>query len=237
MREAVSAAALLLAAWLCVGQPVSGLLRSRRPAPLLRRYRAAVVRQWGLAGAALLITLVGVGAPPHALGLVPDWRFERYYLPAVVRGVAVGALVVVLLRLDRRRRPGRSVLDRLLRPMAGLLPATRTERRAFALVAVTAGVTEELLYRAWLPWFLVLAAPVGGYGGAALVASVAFGLGHAYQGALAVLLTGTAGFLLAQLYLSTGSLLLPVALHVLVDLRVLLLLPRQRDAVAARSAT
>ncbi len=232
----MSAVALLLAAWLCVGQPVSGLLRNRRPAPLLRRYRAAVLRQWGLAATAALITLVGVGAPAHALGLVPDWRFERYYLPAVVQGVAVGAIAVVLLRLDRRRRPGRSLLDRLLRPMSGLLPTTRAERRAFAVVAVTAGVTEELLYRAWLPWLLVLAAPVGGYGGAALVASVAFGLGHAYQGAWAVLLTGTAGFLLAQLYLSTGSLLLPVVLHVLVDLRLLLLLPRPRPATASSAA-
>ena len=234
MREVVSAVALLLALWLCVGQPVSSALRGRRASPLVQRYRAAVVRQWALASVAVLVTLVGVQAPPNALGLVPDWRLERLYLGEVLQGIGAGALVVVLLRLDRRRRPGSSVLDALLRPMADLLPTTRAERRSFALLAVTAGVTEELLYRAWLPWFLVLAAPVGGYGGAALVASVAFGLGHAYQGVRGVLLAGAAGFLLAQLYLSTGSLLLPVLLHVLVDLRVLLLLPRAGPVPVAR---
>lgn len=237
LRDLVSAVALVLALWLCVGQPVSGVLRSRRRVPLLVRYRDTAARQWALAGVAALVTLVGVGAPPEALGLVPRWERELRYLPSVLQGVGVGALAVVALRWDRRRRPGRSLLERLLRPMAGLLPGSRRERWAFAGVAVTAGLTEELLYRGWLTWFLVLAAPVGGYGGALVASSVAFGLGHAYQGPVAALLAGLAGLGLALLAFSTGSLLLPVALHVLVDLRVLLLLPRAgllRPAGAAR---
>lgn len=231
-REAVSAAALLLALWLVAGQPVAGVLRRRQPVPLLVRYRRGLVRQWGLTAGAALITLVGVGAPPDALGLVPDWRLERHYWPAVAQGVAVGLLVVVLLRWDRGRRPGRSFLEGMLRPLAHLLPVTPRERWAFAAVAVTAGITEELLYRGWLPWFLLLAAPVGGYGGALLASSVAFGLAHAYQGVRGVLLTGLAGYGLAALAFSTGSILLPVVLHALVDLRVLLLLPRPAPATA-----
>ena len=219
---------------------MSGLLRARRDVPLLRRYRDSVVRQWSLTVVALLVTLVGVGAPPEALGLAPRWERELYYLPGVLKGVAVGAVAVVGLRWDRRRRPGRSLLDALLRPVALLLPATRVERWAYAGVAVTAGVTEELLYRGWLVWFLALAAPVGGYPGALVVSSVAFGLGHAYQGVRGVLLAGAAGFGLALLAFSTGSILLPVVLHVLVDLRVLLLLPRgvpvTPDLTAGRGA-
>lgn len=226
-RQLVSAVALVLALWLLVGQPVSGLLRARRDVPVLRRYRDSVVRQWALTAVAVLVTLVGVGAPPEALGLVPRWERELYYLPGVLQGVAVGALAVVALRWDRRRRPGRSLLEALLRPVAALMPSTRRERWAYAGVAVTAGLTEELLYRGWLVWFLALAAPVGGYAGALVVSSVAFGLGHAYQGLRGVVLAGGAGFGLALLAFSTGSILLPVLLHVLVDLRVLLLLPRR----------
>lgn len=235
VRDVVSLVALVLALWLLVGQPVSGVLRSRRQVPLLTRYRTTVVRQWVLAAVAVLVTLVGVGAPPEALGLVPRWERELRYLPSVLQGVAVGALAVVALRLDRRRRPGRSLLDALLRPMASLLPTSTRERWGFAAVAVTAGVTEELLYRGWLVWFLALAAPVGAYSGALVVSSVAFGLGHAYQGVVPALLAGLAGLGLALLAYSTGSLLLPVLLHVLVDLRVLLLLPR-RPAVTAAAA-
>jgi uncharacterized protein len=233
LRDLVSASALVLALWLCLGQPVSGLLRARRAVPLLARYRSTVVRQWALAAVAVLVTLVGVAAPPEALGLVPRWERELRYLPSVLQGVAVGALAVLVLRWDRGRRPGRSLLDRLMRPMAGLLPGSRPERWGFAAVAVTAGVTEELLYRGWLPWFLVLAAPVGGHQGALVVSSVAFGLGHAYQGVVGALLAGLAGLGLALLAFSTGSLLLPVLLHVLVDLRVLLLLPRRVSPAAA----
>ncbi len=236
VRQVTSAVALVLALWLLVGQPVSGVLRERRGVPLLKRYRDGVVRQWSLTAVAALVTLVGVGAPPQALGLVPRWERELRYLPGVLQGIAVGALAVVVLRWDRRRRPGRSVLDGLLRPLTALLPRTRPEKWAFAVVAVTAGITEEVLYRGWLVWFLLLAAPVGGYGGALVVSSVAFGLGHAYQGVRGVVLTGLAGFGLAQLAFSTGSLLLPVLLHVLVDLRVLLLLPRVSPRPRAAAA-
>ena len=38
-----------------------------------------------------------------------------YGVAAVLQGVAVGALAVVALRWDRGRRPGRSLLDLLLR--------------------------------------------------------------------------------------------------------------------------
>ena len=55
-----------------------------------------------------------------------------------------------------------------------------------------------------------------------LVAAVAFGLAHAYQGRAGILLTGLLGGVMAALYLGTGSLLLPVLLHAAIDLRFLL---------------
>jgi membrane protease YdiL (CAAX protease family) len=55
-----------------------------------------------------------------------------------------------------------------------------------------------------------------------LVAAAGFGLAHAYQGVAGVLTTGVLGGVLAAVYLQTGSLLLPVVLHVVIDLRFLL---------------
>ena len=55
-----------------------------------------------------------------------------------------------------------------------------------------------------------------------VVAAVAFGLAHAYQGAVGILTTGLLGGVMAALYLQTGSLLLPVLLHAAIDLRFLL---------------
>ena len=184
----------MLALWLLVAQPVSGLLRARRPAPLLVRYRRSVVRQWLLAAVAGSSRCSGSG----------------------------------------RRCPGRSLLDALLRPTAVLLATSRRERWAYAGVAVTAGFAEELLYRGWLPWFLVLAAGQLQRRRAPQRGGVRSGA--RLPGARVVLLAGLAGLGLGLLALSTGSLLLPVLLHALVDLRVLLLLPSRRALRPAPAA-
>jgi membrane protease YdiL (CAAX protease family) len=78
-----------------------------------------------------------------------------------------------------------------------------------------------------------------------LLASIIFGLCHFYQGWQGVLGTTALGAVFAGLYVATGSLLFPVILHALVDLRILLIFPPQRlqalqaqgSVPAARDAT
>ena len=55
------------------------------------------------------------------------------------------------------------------------------------------------------------------------VPAVLFALGHVYQGAQGVLATGVLAVGFGALYLLTGSLLPSMLLHVLMDLRVLLI--------------
>jgi membrane protease YdiL (CAAX protease family) len=115
-----------------------------------------------------------------------------------------------------------------------VLPRTAGERRLFTVVGVTAGVCEEWLYRGF--FLAVVAAAGGGLPTWVLVlaAAVAFGLAHAYQGRAGIVGTGLLGGGMAAMYLQTGSLLLPVVLHALIDLRFLLVpagaLPAVRDA-------
>jgi uncharacterized protein len=59
---------------------------------------------------------------------------------------------------------------------------------------------------------------------------VAFGLAHAYQGRVGIVTTGVLGGVMAAVYLDTGSLLLPVVLHTLIDLRFLLVPARALPA-------
>jgi membrane protease YdiL (CAAX protease family) len=97
----------------------------------------------------------------------------------------------------------------------------------FAAVAVTAGVAEEVVFRGFLVVYLTEVVPQTSLGVAMVVSSVLFGLAHTYQGAIGVLLTGLAGYWLAGLFVVTGSLLLPIVVHALIDLRLLLVLPRE----------
>ena len=67
------------------------------------------------------------------------------------------------------------------------------------------------------PWVLNLTL-------ALLISAIIFGLQHLYQGVAGVASTVVAGFLFGLLFLLTGSLLLPMLLHAVMDLRLLAVL-------------
>ena len=63
-----------------------------------------------------------------------------------------------------------------------------------------------------------------------LLAALLFGLAHSYQGISGMLLTALAGALFCGLYVATGSLLLPILLHILIDVRFAVLpAPRAQE--------
>ncbi|MGY1724204.1 CPBP family intramembrane glutamic endopeptidase [Blastococcus sp. SYSU DS0533] len=232
-------AAVVVAAYLVVGEPVVGHVLHRRFEGRLRSdagarrsfYRRLLVLEWGLAAVAFVVWLASPGVDAAAVGLV--WPRER---PGPVTAVVVVVVLLLVVASTRQLRAG-ALLEAARpsrRPGAGrhaeppgqstlaLLPRTQGERRLFTLVGVTAGVCEEWLYRGF---FLAAAAAVTGGPPAWLlvvVAAVAFGLAHAYQGRAGIVLTGVLGGVMALVYVDTGSLLLPVLLHALIDLRFLL---------------
>jgi membrane protease YdiL (CAAX protease family) len=75
---------------------------------------------------------------------------------------------------------------------------------------------EELLFRS-----VLVGAFAAGFGISpwvlAIFSSVAFALGHGAQGPIGIVVTGTLGFLLAALFVLTGSLLVVIVAHYLVN--------------------
>jgi len=107
--------------------------------------------------------------------------------------------------------------------VAALLPRNRQELRYGAALSINAGVVEELLFRLAFPAVLFGAtASVT----VAIVGSVlVFGLLHAYQGVWGVLGATLIGGFLMLLYLASGSILVAIVAHALIDLRSLVLIP------------
>jgi len=105
-----------------------------------------------------------------------------------------------------------------------LLPRTSAERRLAVAVSMTAGICEEVLYRGLL---IALAVDLLGLSvlAAAVLAVAVFAVAHVYQGVIGMLGTGLLAAVVAALYITTGSLLLPIIVHALVDLRGLVLVP------------
>jgi membrane protease YdiL (CAAX protease family) len=142
---------------------------------------------------------------------------------------ALGSLLQVF--LTHRGAKLREKTLRAFKALAFILPATREERAWFAMVSITAGICEEVLYRGFLIRYLSEAPWHAGIWIAVAIASVSFGLGHGYQGLSGIIGTGLLGAVMALIFLATGSLWLPMALHAMIDLRVLLLL-RPGDLVS-----
>lgn len=124
---------------------------------------------------------------------------------------------------------------RYLRAMARLqfvLPVSPRERAWWAWASLTAGICEEWLYRGFVMQYLAGRwhdGPSLGPFGAIVASSVVFGLGHLYQGKRGMLSTGIGGLFFGLLAWMTGSLALPMLLHVLMDLQVLAMYWPSRD--------
>lgn len=219
-------------AYLALVQPLAGVRRwsaflgrlAAEPELRLRFYRRGVRRQWALTAVLLAVALL-TGVRPDGLGL--GWRVAgaSSVAGALAAAAAVSLVVVGALRWQAARCPDAAVLGQVLRRVAPLLPVGGRERRWFGMVAVTAGVCEEVVYRGFLVRYLMSVGHLS-LGAALVVSAVVFGLGHAYQGVLGMVGAGLLGYVLAQLYATTGSLWMPIVAHVLLDLRVLLLVPR-----------
>lgn len=245
--------AAVIAVYLVVGEPFVGYVLHRRfegrlrtdPAARRSFYRRLLVLEWGLALVALVVWAAASDVTAGQVGLALPQRW-----PGPFSWVACAALLALVLlstrtlrsgalagpppEVLRRTRPGEA--RHAEQPGAAtlaLLPRSTSERRLFAVVGVTAGVCEEWLYRGF--FLAVVSALAPGLPAVLLVvvAAVAFGLAHGYQGRTGMLTTGVLGGVLAGVYLSTGSLLLPVLLHAAIDLRFLLV-PSSALPAAAR---
>jgi membrane protease YdiL (CAAX protease family) len=214
--------AILLAILIAVVYPLIGLRRYRRiehlPEPLpsrtrLRIYWSLIVSQWLLV---LLTALLFAGAGRSLVDIGQSLG------PSPARTIATAAALLVLFALlslftTRQLKNARpSDLPDRMRRAGKILPQTGTECAWFAVVALTAGVCEEILYRGFVPWFVDAHLGVAGLG--YIVAAIVFGLGHAYQGRGGMFVTAILGLVFGALAFFLRSLVPGHLLHVAIDL-------------------
>lgn len=130
----------------------------------------------------------------------------RTVLLAAAATVAAGLLLMVLGRLLRLRE---SALIHFL------LPRTGSEKIAFAGLSVSAGIAEELVFRAFLIAALLQAgAPMTLAAGLSVAV---FAVSHAYQGVTGVLRVAALGAILTLPILVTGSIYPGMIAHAALD--------------------
>ena len=100
------------------------------------------------------------------------------------------------------------------------LPGNQKELTAFYRLAVSAAVGEEILFRGYFLLYLMAIFGDGAAGKftALLLVTLLFALSHFYQGWKAVIKIAVLSLAFGVLFLISGSLLLPVLLHLIIDI-------------------
>jgi membrane protease YdiL (CAAX protease family) len=191
---------------------ITRALADRVPGTRRRAYRNLIVYEWAFAAAVVALwvaqhrawTVLYVGAVrplPTALGA------------AFVVGYLALALVQIRALVADPERLVRFATRRM--KMDPLAPRAADEQRLFVVLAVTAGLCEEFLYRGFALWYFTsLAGSVAGFA----LAAVLFGLSHLYLGRMHVGRTAIVGAVFGLLVIGTGALWLAIVLHVAMDL-------------------
>jgi len=171
------------------------------------------------APALLLAAGVARAVGPERSGL-REARPAGWVAAAASTGTLIWLTAAIRGTLARRPR-SRRWIARELQAVEPLNPETRLEAAIFSVVAVQAGLLEELIFRGLLPGLVL-----GGRHRTAVSRALvpAFGLGHSYQGAYRVITTGAIGFLLAEVARSGRSAHPAIALHCALDLQLLWLM-------------
>jgi membrane protease YdiL (CAAX protease family) len=179
---------------------------------LVREYRITILWLAGL-GAATVAIWLGAGRGLAALGLTAPREGPN---SGMMIGIAGGAFAGLLIRpvvaaVSAKAAAG---FRRQMGKIEAFLPKTGEQLGWGLIVSLFAGLCEEIAYRgylipyfqAWLPQWPALVA-----------AALLFGIAHLYQGAVGTLVTTALGLAFGYLYVETGSLALPIALHAAVD--------------------
>jgi membrane protease YdiL (CAAX protease family) len=215
--------------------------KDRREYQRFKRYRSterrqAMYRKWlresflVFGGLALVLIVLVWQFIPLVLNDINNWIWLRdlraWYdslgwlstALAVVVAFMIVVLPVLLLFLARNEADVTSIGD-----IQAMLPRNRAEVRLGALLSLNAGLVEELLFRLALPALLY-----GAFGNAlfaCVVSVLVFGALHAYQGPVGIIGTMVVGAFLLALYVATGSILVPIVVHALIDLRSFVAIP------------
>lgn len=175
-------------------------------------YRQSMIELWVLTPLVLFWWFrSGRTLPDIGLGLPGGLAFWIGAVLVVALAVVFGRQIAAV-RVSAEARE--AVRGQMRGSAALVIPRAGRERRMWVGVSLTAGFCEEVLYRAFLMWYLMTWLPAVAAGA---ISAVVFGVAHLYLGWDGVLRAAVAGAVFAAAYLVTGSLWVPVALHVLVD--------------------
>lgn len=222
---------ILFSLFYVIFQPAAGYFFFKRflkrlaedPGFKLLYYKNSLLCSWLPVGIIAAVLLFG-GVPVSRVGIgwivLDSGKFGKWATAGILLAFAlVFFLYAFQIVMARVNEPYRNKLAETKVPeeIALLLPHTPEEKKYWTLVATTAGLVEEIVYRGFLLFLLSSLFPDLPVFWCILISSALFGLAHTYQGLSGILKTGAVGLLFALVYACTGSLLPGILLHFIMD--------------------
>ncbi len=193
-----------------LGQPVLGATER------LSLYGTTILYQW-LIVAAVAWRALSRRLRPAELGLTTSDPWRTAWIAVAMTALLCASQWASLRRMMRVPEARRGALFRIAEKIA---PRTSTEKMAFVALALTAGLSEEFLYRGFV--FAVFASlyanPVLSLSVAAVLSSAWFAVAHLYQGRRGVITTFVVLLTFSVARIWSGSLLPSIAAHAGIDL-------------------
>lgn len=188
--------------------------------PKTRLYIRLMLGLWIPAGLVFLLVANGQFSW-HDLGFSwfrlsgPSWLF---YILAAMAGLYFIYITYSLIVLRIYAMKKLSINQNMPDEVKALLPVTKKEKQVWVFTAVTAGITEELLYRGFFFYLMGEIFPGLNIFIILGISSLIFGIGHIYQGLNETLKPTLIGFFFGLFYISFGTIIPCIVLHTLQDL-------------------
>ena len=184
----------------------------------LSLYKNTIFFQWLIVAIVILRSLARE-VSPEELGIAVNDPWRIAWISIALTGFLCINQFVGLRRINKLPQEKRG---RLFAITEKIMPQTRKETLIYALLAGTAGVSEEFLYRGFV--FMAFVRMIVNYGPpnalAAILSSVWFSLAHWYQGRRGIITTFVVGMIFVSIRIWTGSLIPAIAAHIGIDLVV-----------------
>jgi len=212
----------ILAFIFCLGIPLQGAIQNRKgfSGILLdseQKKRIYINGSFSLfiMGAAVMLVWLLFKRPLSEIGLTQPINFSSWWWMVIVFILLYVADTVITLSTKKE-------LDKVIeefKKRTPFLPTKKSELPEYLLLCFSAGVFEEIVYRGYLVnycWYLF-----DGYNYQEMLSVIlpafVFSIAHFYQGAKAVVKIFVLAVVFGYLYIFSGSLLMVIILHFLVD--------------------
>lgn len=184
-----------------------------QPKKRLVVYRLTMLYLW-LPVLVLFVVVNQTSLSMHDLGIRWQWSLANQIATIGLLSLC-GYFIFSLKQLSTNNENHQEILNQLVN-IKWFMPTTNKEARYFIFgLSITAGICEELLFRGYLLHILSEYLPTYA---AVFLSSLAFGLGHIYQGRIHVLRTTILGAVMALIYLATDTIIVPIILHAMLDI-------------------